>query len=75
METAVKQTVQGKAKSFAHTANDGSKEFIMSQFSHKYSQKTPHNSPARARYGVSNVDPASGWWYSASVPVIIYVIS
>ena len=31
-------------------------------------------SPVRARYGVSSVDPASNW-YSASVPVIIYVIS
>ena len=29
------------------------------QFSHKYSQKTPHSMPVRARYGVSFVDPAS----------------
>ena len=28
---------------------------VLLQFSHKYSQKTPHNSPARARYGVSFV--------------------
>ena len=35
---------------------------------------TPHSSPIRARYVVSFVDPASDW-YSASVPVIIYVIS
>ena len=37
-------------------------------------QKTPHSSPVSARYGVSFVDPASGW-YSAWVPVIIHVIS
>ena len=43
-------------------------------FSHKYSQTTPPSSPVRARYGVSFVDPASDW-YSASVPVIIHVIS
>ena len=43
-------------------------------FSHKHSQKTPHSSPARVRYGVSFVDWASDW-YSASVPVIVYVIS
>ena len=43
-------------------------------FSHKYSQKTPHNSPVRVRYGVSFAEPAS-YWYSASVSVIIYVIS
>ena len=39
-----------------------------------YSQKTPHISPVRARYGVSFVDPASDW-YSAWVPATIYVIS
>ena len=44
------------------------------QFSLKYSQKTPHSSPVRARYGVYFVNAASDW-YSASVPVIIYVIS
>ena len=38
------------------------------------SQKTPHSSPIRMRYGVSFVDPASDW-YHAPVPVIIYVIS
>ena len=37
-------------------------------------KKTPHSSPVRVRYGVSFVDPGSDW-YSASVPVIIYVIS
>ena len=37
------------------------------------SQKTPHSSTVRSGYGVSFVDPASDW-YSASVPVIIYVI-
>ena len=36
--------------------------------------KTPHSSSVRARYGVSVVDIASGW-YSASVFVIIYVTS
>ena len=40
----------------------------------KYSQKIPHSSPLRARYGVSSVDPSFDW-YSASVPVNIYVIS
>ena len=44
------------------------------QFSPQYSQKTPHSPPVKSRYGVSLMDPASGW-YSASVPVIIYVIS
>ena len=38
------------------------------QFSHKYSQNSPHSSPVRARYGVSFVDPASEWW-SAPVPL------
>ena len=38
------------------------------------SLKTLHSSPIRERYGVSFVDPASDW-YSAWVPVIIYVIS
>ena len=47
---------------------------IMWSISHKYSQKTSHSSPARARYGVSFVYPTSDW-YSASVPVIINVIS
>ena len=41
---------------------------------HKYSQNTPHSSPVRTRYGVYFVNPASDW-YSASVLVIIYVIS
>ena len=36
--------------------------------------KDTHSSPVKARYGVSFVDPASDW-YSASVPVIIYVLS
>ena len=45
-----------------------------SQFSRKYSQKTPHSSPVRVRYGVPFVNPVSDW-YSASVSVIIYVIS
>ena len=44
------------------------------QFSHKYSQKTPHSSPVRARYGVSFMNPTSDW-YSASVHVIVHVIS
>ena len=44
------------------------------QFSHKHSQKTPYSSPIRARYGCLFVDLASDW-YSASVPVVIYVIS
>ena len=39
----------------------------------KYSQKTPHSSPIRVRYGVSFVDPASDW-YHASVHVSIYEI-
>ena len=47
---------------------------IRGQFSHRYSQKTPKSSPVRARYGLSYVDPASDW-YSASVSVIISVIS
>ena len=45
-----------------------------SQFSRKYSEKTPHSSPVRARYGVFFVDPASEW-YSPSDPAIIHVIS
>ena len=36
------------------------------QFSHKYSEKTPHGSPFRVRYGMSFVDSASDW-YSAPV--------
>ena len=44
------------------------------EFSKKYQQKTPHSLPVRARYGVSFVDPAFGW-YSASVPTIINAIS
>ena len=43
----------------------------ISQFSRKYSQKAAHSSPVKTR---SFVDPASDW-YSASVPVITYVIS
>ena len=43
-------------------------------FIKKYSQKTPHSSPVRARYGASFVDSASDW-YSASVPAMIYAIS
>ena len=39
----------------------------------KYSQKTPHSSPVRARYGASFVDSVSDW-YSASVPAIMYAI-
>ena len=39
----------------------------------KYSQRTPHSSPARARYGVYFVDPKSGW-HSDAFPVIIHVI-
>ena len=37
-------------------------------------QKTSHSTPFRARYGLSFVESASHW-YSASVSVIIYVIS
>ena len=44
------------------------------QFSHNYLQKTPHSSPVRAMFGVPFVDPASDF-YSASVLVIVYVIS
>ena len=44
------------------------------QFCHKYSQETSHSSPVRASYGVFFVDPASDW-YSATVPVIVYVIT
>ena len=40
----------------------------------KYSQRTPHSSPARARYGVSFVDPRSGW-HSDAFLVINHVIS
>ena len=50
------------------------KSIKYSQFSHKYSQNTPHNSPIRSRYGVSFVGPAS-YRCSVSVSVIIYVIS
>ena len=39
------------------------------QFYQKYSQKTPHGSPVKARYGVSFVDSASDW-YHVSVPAI-----
>ena len=46
----------------------------MLSISHKYPQMTPHSSPFRASYGAFFVDPASDW-YSASIPVIIYVIS
>ena len=42
-------------------------------FIKKYLQKTLHSSPVRARYGVS-IDPTSNW-HTASVSVIIYVIS
>ena len=45
-----------------------------SQFSHKYSQKSPHSSPIRVRYGLSFMDPASDG-HSTSDPVIIHVIS
>ena len=45
-----------------------------SQWSHNYSQQTPHNSPVRATNEVPFVDPASDR-YSAWVPVIIYLIS
>ena len=41
---------------------------------HKHSQKPPHNSPVREMYEMYFVDPVSDW-YSASAPVIIYVIS
>ena len=44
-----------------------------SQFSHKYSQKTLHISPVRARYGVSFVDSASDG-HSVWVPVIIIIV-
>ena len=37
-------------------------------------QKTVHSSPVRVKYGVLFVDPASDW-YSASIPVIINVMS
>ena len=48
---------------------------IMRSIFTQISQKKPHSSADRARYGVvSFVDPAFDW-YSASVPVIIYVIS
>ena len=47
---------------------------ITHQFSHKYSQPTPHSSPIRVSYGMSLVDSASDW-YSASVPAIIYAKS
>ena len=43
-------------------------------FFQKYSQKTPHSLPGKARYEASFVSPASEW-YSASVPEIIYAIS
>ena len=46
---------------------------MQSNFSQIFT-KTPHSSPVRARYGVTFVDPAFDW-YSASVPVNIYVIS
>ena len=44
-----------------------------SQFSQKCSQKTLHSSPVRVRHGVSFLYQASDW-YSASVPVIVYII-
>ena len=44
--------------------------------SYKYSQKTPHSSPVRARYGVPyGVHKKASDWYFASVPVVIHVIS
>ena len=43
-------------------------------FSQIFTKKTPHNSPVKTKYGVSLVNQASGW-YSATVPVIICVIS
>ena len=42
-------------------------------FSYKYSQKTPHASHNRARYGMYFVDPATDWC-SALAAVIIYVM-
>ena len=46
--------------------------FLRCQFSQKYSQRIPHSSPVRARYGMSFEDPASDW-YSAWVPVQSFV--
>ena len=43
-------------------------------FLKKYSQRTTHSSPVKARYGMSFVDPASDW-YSSRVPAIIYAVS
>ena len=43
------------------------------QFSHQYSQMTPHSSPVRARCGVFFVVPASDW-YVASNTVFTYVL-
>ena len=48
--------------------------YIAVNFFHTYSQKTPHSSPVRARYGLSLVHPSSDW-YSDSIPVIISAIS
>ena len=48
--------------------------YIAVGFSHKYSQKTTHGSPVRARFGVSFVDSTSDW-YSAWLPAFIYAIS
>ena len=47
--------------------------YNMVNFSHKYSQKTPHSSPVRVSYGVSFVNPASDWYW-ALVFAIIYAI-
>ena len=47
---------------------------IVQLFSQKYSQKTPHSSLVRAMYEVCFVDLAPDW-YSASVSVIINVLS
>ena len=57
---------------WAHKVQCGA--VMTGHFSHKFLQKTPHSSPVGARYQMSSVDPASVW-YSALVPVIIYVIS
>ena len=42
-----------------HIIQCGAVIVITRQFSHKYSQKTPHSSPVSTRYGVFFVDPAS----------------
>ena len=55
------------------TAEWSLEEPLWCRFSHKYSQKTPHSSPVRARYGVSIVS-SKFELYSVAIIEMLYVI-